>query len=294
MANFNDHPDWSIRLEEMADDIIHHQPHLIALQETRFNPEATSVRETFQDMAEQLLFTLNKKNAYIDANLVTQPYMYYQSQGAITSNYHYPLPTKINPFFNGSVFWEGISIISVFDIEETGSRFLKMSATCNDKNRRGTQFISVSLSNLSTMLFFNTHFGLSSDCQLENAMQTAHYIESMIAAQLNQTSSSSSSSSPFVMLVGDLNATPNNPSIDALRSKAHLTDEWAFLHPNQTGYTYKSPSPFKRIDYHWSNPSLLKHLVSIEQTLASPDPLGIYASDHIGLVSTYNIQVRQG
>lgn len=77
LANYDDHHHWSRRLQLIVRSLIAADADLIALQETRLNPDHPSSKRTYQNMASQVLNELNKHGAYIGAQLVTQPTMYY-------------------------------------------------------------------------------------------------------------------------------------------------------------------------------------------------------------------------
>lgn len=77
LANYDDHHHWKKRLQLIVRSLLAADADLIALQETRMNPDHPSSKRTYQNMASQVLSELNKQGAYIGAQLVTQPTMYY-------------------------------------------------------------------------------------------------------------------------------------------------------------------------------------------------------------------------
>jgi len=91
------------------------------------------------------------------------------------------------------------------------------------------------------LYIFNTHFGLDGPCLWSNVQETVEYLN------LHKHR--------MVLLVGDLNATPNHPSLQLLRDAGYV-DLWEKLHPvtsastfNDLGYTFPSNNPIKRIDF---------------------------------------------
>ena len=315
LANYNDHPNWPIRMRLIADAIVAVNPDVIALQEPRFDPDYPTTTSTYQNAAEQVLYTLNRQGAYLGARIVTQPIMYYPTTSCVNrvheshaklrtirqayssehqsciplelhegldaahidasvsteSSYEYPLPGSLAPC-NQTLFWEGIAIISKLPIEETGTRFLTKTNQCTDVNLRATQYISFSLTSSQRFYLFNTHFGLDVTCQSDNAAETASFIKNI------------GSASDMKLLVGDLNALPTTPALSIL-TQSGLTDIWALLQPNTTGYTYPSNAPIKRIDYMLGNSIFSQSVKTINQTCTQPNDQGIYPSDHFGLIS---------
>jgi len=86
-----------------------------------------------------------------------------------------------------------------------------------------------------------------------------------------------------LILLGDMNATPQNENIHKLTMQG-LTDIWAKLHPENDGFTYPSSKPVKRIDYCWANDSFAASIKAIKLIENKSNKDGIYPSDHLGLV----------
>ena len=297
LANYNNHPNWPVRMQLIADAILSSDADLLAFQEPRFDPDYPTTTATYQNAAEQVLYELNRRGAYLGARIVTQPLMYYPISSCLStsasdrafrhqsdhsprdpsstpsqeSSYDYPMPAKWAPC-NITLYWEGISIISRLGIEDTGARFLPKTDSCTDANLRGTQYIALTLSPSQRLYLFNTHFGLDAVCQSDNAAGTASYMQATGAA------------TDFKLLVGDLNATPDAPALKLL-SGSGLTDVWNAVFPSAPGFTYPSNAPTQRIDYMWANTPVMKALVSINQTATQPNQDGIYPSDHFGLLA---------
>jgi len=81
---------------------------------------------------------------------------------------------------------------------------------------------------------------------------------------------------PFV-LCGDFNDSPKGPAYALLA--AAVKDSWGELYPNEKGFTIPADKPTSRIDFFWTNPSLLK---PIKVTV-----LNSQASDHLPLVGEF-------
>jgi len=87
------------------------------------------------------------------------------------------------------------------------------------------------------------------------------------------------------LLVGDLNTVPGSDLMQRLSAEG-WTDVWAYLRPQDTGYTFESHAPDKRIDYVWARQDLLPSLRAIDLVKEQPNADGARLSDHLGLVVT--------
>ena len=73
---------------------------------------------------------------------------------------------------------------------------------------------------------------------------------------------------PRTVVMGDLNAEPDTPEIQALRT-AGLVDAFEGSGAVRPGYTSPSDGPYRRIDYIWVSPDLRATDFSVGDTLAS-------------------------
>lgn len=270
IANYNDHLAWSTRLDLIVSTILDAHADIVALQEVRLDPDEATTRINYENMAEQILRKLNERGEFQNAMLVTQPAMYYPhfAQSEIKTHY-YPLPSILSPN-KKSYLWEGLSIISKLKIIETGSYFLSQSENCKDTNKRITQYVKID-NHGQSLYIANVHFGLDSFCVADNIQETISYLQNYL------------STAPLILL-GDFNATPDEPALDYLK-KAGLIDVWQKLHGDEKGYTFPSHQPYERIDFIWANKLLATKLYRIEQIkLIGGNPTdGEYPSDHLGL-----------
>ena len=250
IANYDDHPRWIIRKNLIADEIIKSDADIIALQEVRFNKDHPSTKATYMNSAEQILTQLQSKNKFIDAKIITQPAMHYEPSG----------------------FWEGLSIISKNDIMETGTIFHSHINNPKDMNMRITQYSAI-VSNNFVFFLFNTHFS---------------YEEMNLRSNIGEVMSYTDRFAGYPMiLLGDMNATPQNENIHKLIMQG-LIDIWKKLNPEKKGFSYPSKDPIKRIDFCWANEPIAKEIKSIKLIGNKPDKDGIYPSDHLGLVIEIN------
>jgi endonuclease/exonuclease/phosphatase family metal-dependent hydrolase len=87
------------------------------------------------------------------------------------------------------------------------------------------------------------------------------------------------------LLVGDLNTVPDSELMRRLAAEG-WTDVWTYLRPQDTGYTFESHAPDKRIDYVWARRDLASSLRAIDLVQEKPNADGARLSDHLGLVVT--------
>jgi len=245
LANYDDHPHWNVRLKLIVDEIMRHQPDVLALQEIRYNADHPSTIDSHLNMAEQILLELQMQNLYMNARIITQPAMYY-----------------------GKTHWEGISMITSLETIETGNIFHTLIGASSDQNKRITQY-AVMANQEMVFAIFNTHFAYEELGMKLNVGETIDYMNRFAGYPL--------------LLVGDMNARPDNENIHKFALEGYI-DVWDKLYPDKKGNTYKSFNPTKRIDFCWVNDLLLDKLKAIEIIGKNPDESEIYPSDHLGLL----------
>jgi endonuclease/exonuclease/phosphatase family metal-dependent hydrolase len=265
-ANYNDHLGWNVRLPLIVKAITDAKPDVIGLSEIRLDaspsffynetceqfwaqyPPAPSSCASM-DTGQQILTLLqNQSEAYAGAQIVTDQAMVY-----------------------GDGTWEGLSLISKFPILNHAVK--KLSFDCGDANRRITQWVQVQGEN-GVVSLYNTHFALTQDCLETNVTETLDF--------MGQYSSGAG------ILIGDMNATPDNDALGKL-SAAGLTDAWAQRNSGDNGYTFPSWGPVKRIDYCWASSAYSATLSSIMLTATDCASGVLYASDHFALVAQFDI-----
>ena len=101
-----------------------------------------------------------------------------------------------------------------------------------------------------------------------------------------------------IVVTGDLNAPPETPEIEIMRTEGSFRDAYGLLHEDE-GFTWDNENPYareprvlmpdRRIDFIFfrNSANLLSNLSSVEIVFKEPDPSGIYASDHYGLLATF-------
>jgi endonuclease/exonuclease/phosphatase family metal-dependent hydrolase len=117
---------------------------------------------------------------------------------------------------------------------------------------------------------FNSHYSWVSTQAASNLQEALDYMRQIGGAAL---------------LVGDLNTVPESDLMRRLAANG-WTDVWAYLRPQDTGYTFESNVPDKRIDYVWARQELLSSLRAIDVVREQPNADGARLSDHLGLVVT--------
>ena len=101
------------------------------------------------------------------------------------------------------------------------------------------------------------------------------------------------------LFMGDLNAPPDSPEIQALIERGHFRDLFLEKHAHEKGYSWDNRNPYvagashllpdRRIDFILARGSgpLLKNLISCDLVLTQPDARGIWASDHFGMLAEF-------
>ena len=100
------------------------------------------------------------------------------------------------------------------------------------------------------------------------------------------------SGSVGAVLMGDLNATPDDPAVAALVSpddagQAAWVDAWSRAHPGARGGTWPAVWPFRRIDYQLLSPGGAWEVLSCER-------LRFAGSDHLGVLAGLRLLARPG
>jgi endonuclease/exonuclease/phosphatase family metal-dependent hydrolase len=103
----------------------------------------------------------------------------------------------------------------------------------------------------------------------------------------------------FFIVTGDFNSTPDSPAMAWFLAQSRLIDTYGTLHPRATGFTWSNSNPFaqhhrpvlpdRRIDYIFASPSLAENrLKHCEVVFDRAGALGIFASDHFGLLADFD------
>jgi endonuclease/exonuclease/phosphatase family metal-dependent hydrolase len=101
-----------------------------------------------------------------------------------------------------------------------------------------------------------------------------------------------------VVLMGDMNATPDSEEITWFLNESGLVDAYGYLHPNETGFSWDNrnrfagshtPSlPDRRIDFIFvKGERLVESLAECRLVFTECDPRGIFASDHFGVLAEF-------
>jgi endonuclease/exonuclease/phosphatase family metal-dependent hydrolase len=100
-------------------------------------------------------------------------------------------------------------------------------------------------------------------------------------------------------VMGDFNAPPGTPEVRMVTDEAGFTDAFAALHPKEPGITWDNEHPYvrmasevlpdRRIDYLFlrNNNEVWRRLRSVDLVFTRPDPKGIYATDHYGILAEF-------
>jgi len=249
--NYND--PWKVRRELIAEAIRRKGPDLITFQEIQYR---SWYGEDLHHQADQLAEHLP------DYSLIWQPAHYSRDCEAGEQ-------------------WEGLAILSRFPIVDR--RYLLLSRDEGDPDDTFQRIVlGVKVRTPGGALWlFTTHFPLSASARERVACEVYDFVVEMAEDR------------PFV-LTGDFNAEPESAPIRfltghlALRGQCgSLVDAWAFLHPDDPGFTSPTWKPRERIDYVFVSPSVKVHKITLAAT--EPNAQGVYPSDHCGLLAEVEI-----
>jgi len=263
IANYDDHPDWEKRSDQICSILTEENPDIIALQEVRFNILNESTRNTLLNAAEQIVYKLCEKKLFCDASIVTFPSRYFYAN----NNSEHIINTHL-PSFSRS--WEGLSIISKHKIIESGFINLTHKETSLDSNKRITQYITCDI-NEEHYTFFNVHFTFDEDCVQDNIQETVSYVNSLNPRRF--------------LIMGDMNILNSHPSMHTIY-ESDLRDLWLKFKSCDPGFTYPAIRPIKRIDYIFANPAMEKKALNIRM-INSKSNGSRYLSDHNALIAEF-------
>jgi len=249
--NFN--PDWPSRLSKIVEEVKEARPDIVAFEEVRYRfMDPHGNRGTFQ--VEEI------------AQLLGYNYQYYY-QHSMT-------------YLDGNTFHEdeGNAIFSIHTIRETD--FIRLSRDLEDgedDHQRIVTRVMVDTPSLGNINMHSSHLSLSHRSRKRTVVELWKYFEKHFE-QNNYPQ----------ILVGDMNAEPNDIFIRFLIGKEQLNDlsgnmidAWDYLYPNDKGYTFPTYSPIKRIDFVLYR-GLIKPLSA--SILGQQAPRETMSSDHLPLL----------
>jgi endonuclease/exonuclease/phosphatase family metal-dependent hydrolase len=166
---------------------------------------------------------------------------------------------------------DGSALLSRFPLEKVEHHVLSMGIEppheAEDPARR---IILCARLTSPPIAIFNSHYSWVSIQAASNLQEALAYMRQIGGAAL---------------LVGDLNTVSESDLMRRLAADG-WTDVWAYLRPQDAGYTFESNAPDKRIDYVWARQELLSSLREIDVVKEKPNADGARLSDHLGLVVT--------
>jgi len=101
------------------------------------------------------------------------------------------------------------------------------------------------------------------------------------------------------LAMGDFNASSETPEIKKMMVQGKFTDTYAVRHRKERGLTWDNNNPYvkkasvylpdRRIDYIFirNHSRILRGLKSVEVVFTDPDSRGIFASDHFGVLASF-------
>ncbi len=243
--NYNE--PWDVRLKLICEVIDSEKPDIIGLQEVRFDER----RNAEQDQAEQIAERVGMSYIY-------QPAHIYSEKPRVE---------------------EGLAIMAKHPFTPLG--YIKLTRDPGDR-RDAHQRICLGASvkvNGREIGFFVTHFSLSHQARVRNAVETVKYVAGFRHR--------------VKVLVGDFNSPPVLAPIRLLKGekevdgvKGFFVDAWEAANPGDPGCTFPSRKPWIRLDYVFVS----GEAKAIEAHLAGTKARkGVYPSDHLAIVATLEI-----
>lgn len=89
------------------------------------------------------------------------------------------------------------------------------------------------------------------------------------------------------LLAGDFNLPPDAPLIQSFYRSGWL-DVWELVSPGDSGYTFESPAPDRRIDYIWT-----RGLVPDQARVVGRESQGVRQSDHLGVYARVSAETGE-
>lgn len=175
-------------------------------------------------------------------------------------------PAIVHP--DGSA--DGNAFLSRFRILETDYQPMTFIPGLDDPNHRIVLHGLFDLPECPLNLF-NAHFS---------------WVEAQTEVNLPEALTYAQCFKGYKIILGDLNTTPNSKLLESLVSE-DWTDSWQKMHPREAGFTFESGNPHLRIDYIWSDNELSSRIAAAEIVANQPGPTGAYASDHFGLLASF-------
>jgi len=244
---------WYIRLNLIANLIEFHKPDVIGLQEIRYDERYNSRRNQAEQIVEKLTgYRFIFEKAQVD----------------------------------GTAKWEGLAILSKFDILD--SSCIQLSRDMEDEvDKRHQRIVLRALIDLPVgqFNFFNTHLSLSDKDRKRTIIEVVDFLENF------------KSNLPKV-IAGDFNATPDQEPIKFMTGmitlngrKTLFQDSWARIHGTKGGFTYRTGDFKERIDYIFVTPEKADKgkIIDCKLIADKPNENGIYLSDHCGLITTIQL-----
>ena len=255
----HDVDEWERRFELIADEIVRLDPDLVGMQEI----EITGVDQT------------SALRALIE-----------ERGGA---RYEWYEELKIWPY--GALGGEGVGVLSRFPILETGLKDLL-------EGGRVAVWTRVEVEDGYQIDFFNTHLESEGNEQMTGdqirAQQAGFVVEFMAAAGGER----------IQILTGDMNTTDDTEAYQALIAGG-LADTYRDVHGEETATTGNtSPivlmegaaqDPRRRIDYVFASatPPTGAAVTAVDSVVCfqNHDPAGFYPSDHLGVMTSFDLVI---
>ncbi len=179
----------------------------------------------------------------------------------------------------------GLVIFSRYAVQAEAVHTMKTQSPTEDY-RRFAIFAGITI-NECPLAFFNTH--------LTWRLDEGSYREKQVEELLNFIAVKGDAHETAA--VGDFNSPPDQPAIQNMIKKGKFLDVYEAKHPGTPGLTWDNRNPFcaehsmpdRRLDYIFvrQTGTFLSKPASVELVFNKPDADGVYASDHYGVLATF-------
>lgn len=248
--------EWPTRLGMIVDEIEELEPDVIGLQEVLQTPGTGGIDNSARVIADSLYRRTGIRYEYVFERTHT----------------------------GWGLYDEGLAIMSRHVMLETGVRDLPVGVF-----QRKALYCRA-LTPAGIMNFFDVHLShLAQDEPVRVAQvgEIKEFVEEKSADDIPAAN----------IVCGDFNAIPGSPPIRNMTEVdaegVRYLDSWAVSNPGQSGYTVPAESPNARIDYVFLRAGDNSEVIDSRRVLKNPGPGGVYPSDHIGVLSTFQTTLNR-
>lgn len=174
------------------------------------------------------------------------------------------------PFLTHIISVDGLALLSRFPFSQTHTHLLSAASQTEDPSSRAILHGRIDFPD-GPLHVFNCHFSWVGVQLEKNILEAVPFFRSFRGPRI---------------LIGDMNATPDNPAFDKLRQDGWI-DLWSMVNPSEPGFTFESDHPSMRIDYFWADQDFLPRVRNLH-VMTAGNGHGPRLSDHAGLLGVFS------